>query len=371
MSKSRDDIIDLQRSIAIVVFMFIAHFAMMSVEFDFPFPIVLRKAILLNETAIEGFMLFAGYAIGKYYLPKYKVNPADVTKKILIRTLKLIIIQYVMILTISFPHFLVTTSGTDAFVSLRFLWESITFYNQVGLIHILPTFIIMFLIAPVILYLLACNKGHLVLFISICVFVAAQADPYILNYGEKTIFPLVLFQVYFVIGCYLGMLALTNKDMTEKQSNTTFIVASLLMIIALIMKHRLALPDDMSNIIDNIDRYDVLYITRYPQNLPALFFALSTWFFIFQFCKKYWCLLSKSYITKYLLIFGRNPLLSFVIHVYIIKFIEIILSVYQVNVFLIYIFIAMNYVLGYLFLVWYERGNNNKNIKMYVKYLFG
>ena len=175
--------------------------------------------------------------------------------------------------------------------------------------------------------------------------------------------------MYFITGCYTGKLALTNESTIFKKSNYRLVAASIILLMMLLIKHRLALPEYIGNILNRIDLYNILYVQRFPNNIPALIFALSSWYFLLQVSNTYWRYISGLHLTKWLLVFGRNPLLSFVLHVYFAKSIEIIITMFDINILTIYILIISNYIAGYFILSWYEK-TGNENIKKSIKYLF-
>ena len=78
--------------------------------------------------------------------------------------------------------------------------------NQIGLLHILPTFIPLFAISPAVLFALARGWDGGLLLVSMALFCVGHFHPHLLDLGQPTIFPFILFQLYFVMGCVLGKL---------------------------------------------------------------------------------------------------------------------------------------------------------------------
>ena len=94
MSESRLEVIDFLRGIAIV--------EMLSTHYAVYFPLVLAKVIDYTETAMPLFVLLAGLIVGWGYR-KFEHDPGGQTWIVWRRALRVLVIQYLMILTLGVP----------------------------------------------------------------------------------------------------------------------------------------------------------------------------------------------------------------------------------------------------------------------------
>ena len=179
---------------------------MVLVHFDYVFPTLLAKVIDYSDFAMEGFIFLAGYSVAMRYWPIILERPGTAFRKLIAKALKLYAVQALMIFTISLPLYLLVFEQRRAQESIgAFTLKSLALLNQVGLIHILPTFIPLFVISPLLLFAFKRGLDSLVLAASVFLFTLGNVHPYLLDLGEKTIFPFILWQIYFVAGCYLGI----------------------------------------------------------------------------------------------------------------------------------------------------------------------
>jgi len=196
MENSRDRIIDLFRGIAII--------DMILVHFSEYFPFLVGKVLSYTDIAMEGFVLLSGFMVGRHYYEKYLGNGKSVTRRLLIRALQILLVQYVLIYTINLPlYYLIYEKIREAESVSNFLLKSMLLLNQIGIMHILPTFVPLFLISPVILYLLSKKLDFVVISSSIFLFAIGNIYPYALDISEKKFFLLsfgkyILWQVVFL-----------------------------------------------------------------------------------------------------------------------------------------------------------------------------
>jgi len=340
--EQRDEYIDLLRGIAII--------DMILIHYSYLFPDIVKKIFNYHDIAMEGFLFLSGLTIGRYYFGKFKINKLNITNKLILRSLKIILIQYVMIITISLPQYIILNRITDINSYIRFLSKSFMFYNQIGLMHILPTFIPLFLISPIIL--LGFYKGFdlIIIISSICLFFIGQAFPGIFDFGERTIFPVILWQIYFVAGCYMGKFIYNHNNISINKK-WFIIVTGILFIIALGFKH----VSSLSIIIKYCMDSHGVYINRFPLNFYGLLYGSFLWSFIISFTYSFGSIIKKFTIIKMISLIGRHSLLSFVIHVYFAKTIEIIRDLHiNTHPILIYIIAILNILITINILMKYE-----------------
>lgn len=364
LSDKRDEYVDFVRGLAIL--------DMLLVHYSKNFPSLLKKIIIYHDIAIEGFIFIAGLMVGKYYFKRYQENPINVTYKIFTRILKLFIIQYMLIFTASLPQYIITNNNYDLNVIGKFLVKSVMFYNQIGLIHILPTFIPLFFLAPIILFALSRGYHFLAIIGSGIFFAVGQFYPYLFNYGEKTIFPVILWQIYFVMGCYAGRFDLEKKLMDIDSGYRKLILPTTGLFIVLLIKHSTSLSPILTEILEKMG----IQIEKFPLNIYGLMFGVALWFFVLATIAFFWKIIDNQKIALIMKLFGKYSLLFFVIHVYFAKSIEIISAKYShASMFLTYFLMIANMACSYWVLLFYDKklkmnGSGSRTMRI-VKWIFG
>jgi hypothetical protein len=342
LSEKRDNFIDFLRSLAIID-MILVHYAVY-------FPDIIRKIIDYHDIAIEGFIFLSGYMVGRYYLQRYLASQNMTNKKILVRVMKILIIQYAMILSISLPHYIILYRYSESYSPFQFLIESLIFYNQIGLIHILPIFIPLFFISPLILYGLSRGHDLLILLVSLTLFLLGQMNPYFINYGEKAIFPVLLWQIYFIFGCWSGKQAFIEKLVAIKNKGSLLLVACVSLGLVMLFAH----SNYISPLLTNFKITHAISIRRFPLNIYGLLYGSTLLFFLFLLMSQFWVFIRNSKVVQWCNMFGRNALLVFVIHVYFFKVIEILSRLWHVKDSIIYIAMLGNILFTYFVLFLYE-----------------
>ena len=295
--ESRLEAIDFLRGMAIV--------EMVSTHYADYFPPILAKSIEYTETAMPLFVLLAGVIVGWGYR-KFERDPKGQTLTVWRRALRVLVIQYLMILTIGVPLYWLGMPGVGNGQALgEFLFRSMFFLNQIGLLHILPTFIPLFVISPVILFALSRGWDAALLLLSVAVFCAGHFHPYLLDLGDPTIFPFILFQFYFVIGCLLGKVT-RQRDTLPPLRPQRWALASLgWLVTSMLLVHGKIVP--------------VHLISTHPLNFFGLLYELplvaTVWLVSVAFLPILERIWGYAWVTR----FGRHALLSFVIHVYLAK----------------------------------------------------
>jgi hypothetical protein len=297
VSESRLEVIDFLRGIAIV--------EMLSTHYAVYFPTVLAKLIDYTETAMPLFVLLAGLMVGWDYR-KFERDPGSQTRIVWKRALRVLVIQYLMILTLAVPLYLLGMPGVGNGQSLgAFLLQSMFFLNQIGLLHILPTFVPLFAIGPAVLFALSRGWDGALLLISVALFCVGHIHPYLLDFGEPTIFPFILFQLYFVVGCMLGKRTRQKGALPPERPKRWAVVSVVLLLASLLVVHGKFVPAQ--------------FISIHPLNLFGLLYELpliaTVWLvslIMLPNLKRVW---GYEYVGR----FGRHALLAFVLHVYLAK----------------------------------------------------
>jgi hypothetical protein len=296
-SHSRLEIVDFLRGVAIIE-MLAAHYAGY-------LPQRVGKFVDYTETAMALFVLLAGFMVGWGYR-RFERKPREQALVLWQRGLRVFAVQYIIILTVGVPLYLLGMPGVGSTQSLGvFVLQSMTFLNQIGLIHILPTFIPLFAASPAILW--ALSKGHdaLVLLASLGLFCIGHYDPYILDLGQPTIFPFVLFQLYFVVGCLMGKRAQLSGSLTPPHPVRWLLASAALLFVTMLLVHGKLIPGRL--------------ISTHPLNLFGLMYHAPIIMTLCFASLVFWPNIQRIYAYPFVARFGRHALLAFVIHLYLAK----------------------------------------------------
>lgn len=295
-NESRIQLIDFFRGLVI--------FDMILVHFSGYLPLIVSKIVSYTDIAMEGFLFLTGFMLGRHYFPNYIKDRYAVTKRLLKKTAKIFVIQYIFILTINLPlYYLLFDKIRQKEKLLLFFLKSIFFLNQIGLIHILPTFIPLLLISPIILYFFSKKHSRILFLCSIGLFAIGNKYPYALNLGTRTIFPVILWQIYFIAGCILGREAFLKNRIGPDNAKKYLYGAAIVLFFAMFIRHGKIIPPTLTS--------------KFPLNAMGLFYGASIMFFIYTATLTFWNILCKNkFLVQSLSLFGRNSLLVFFIHVY-------------------------------------------------------
>jgi hypothetical protein len=249
------------------------------------------------------FVLLAGIIVGWGY-QKFGADPGGQTWIVWRRALRVFVIQYLMILTLGLPLYLLGMPGVGNGQSFgEFLFRSMFFLNQIGLLHILPTFVPLFAIGPAVLFALSRGWDRALLLISVALFCVGHFHPHLLDLGQPTIFPFILFQLYFVVGAVLGKVTKQRGTPPPQRPQRWAWMSFGVLLASLLLAHGKILPAHL--------------ISTHPLNLFGLFYQVpliaTVWLVslvMLPTLKRLW-----GYVC--VARFGRHALLAFVIHVYL------------------------------------------------------
>lgn len=303
----RQDILDFLRGYLILL-MITSH---ISIIFYHAYNRTAIHSFLMNiETGIEGFLILAGFMIGLLLYPKFQNEPAKVSFKLLKRVLQIVIVQYIMLITVLFPeqYFINHIPDFGEFAIRSFL-----FMNQIGPFHILPTFIPVFIIAPVILYMFHKNLDFLVVIISLGLFCVGLFNPYIVRYGDNAIFPFNLYQIYFVIGCFWGKYIHKAGSVIPDNINRLFLYSFIAFFIVIFLKHGHHVFHSLLELRLNHG----ISFSKFPLSLSGFIHQVVLMFFIYCLTAVSWKRMTSShYVIPFVNMLGRNAMMIFIIHVY-------------------------------------------------------
>ena len=278
-----------------------------------------------QDIAMEGFLLLTGFVIGNIYLPRYRKNPQEVSGRLLERAWKIFAIQLAMVFSVSLVHYLVTAHPSQEQL-MSFLFRSTFLLNQVGLMHILPTFIPLFLISPLLLLLLSRNLGPLVVALSTALFAWSFFNPGACGFGDPAIFPVCSWQLFFCVGACLGQIAAGRQNgVTGVARWKLMIAAGTLLVLAMVTHHGQAIGRLAGHTIGS----PFLEFGRFPLTFSGAIHGLAAWSFLAA------CLLlvgerslRDSRAADVLAVLGRRSLLVFVTHLYLAKALAILAALY-------------------------------------------
>jgi len=295
VSEGRLEFIDFLRGVAIAE-MVVVHYAIY-------FPLIVDKLVTYTETAMALFVLLAGFMVG-WGCQRFERDPRGQTWTVLRRALRVLAIQYVMILTLSVPLHLLGMPGASRDQPLpEFVLLSMAFLNQIGLIHILPTFIPLFAVSPAILLALSKGWDSILLLISVSLFCVGHFHPNLLDFGQPTIFPFILFQLYFVIGSLLGKRAKLAGSLPPRHPMPWLLVSCGLLLTVMLLRHGKVLPSHL--------------FSTHPLNLFGLMYHAPIIATLWLMSLVFWPRLERLRVYPFITRFGRHALLAFVVHVYL------------------------------------------------------
>ena len=316
MGNSRSGFIDFFRGIVIFDMILVHYSKYVNVMPGFQ-P---SKLISYTDFAIEGFLFLSGLMLGHFYLDIFKTDPLKGCRKIVSRILEIIRIHYIMLLTISLPLvWLLGSKVTEGDTNLAYMVKSFLFMEQTGLLHILPTFIPLFILAVPALYLLRNGHRLWLLGFSIIVFIVGNTNPYLFNIGERTIFPVIVWQIFFFLGVLTGDRTGIDFDSKQLKRMIPWFVLSLIVFLSMTV---FGFGHNYIEWIAQLKSDFGLQINKFPLNYLGFFYRGSllalAFFLAFFSWKMQWI---PAFLSQIVSLFGRNSLSVFVIHVYFAKLI--------------------------------------------------
>lgn len=345
VSESRLEGIDFLRGIAIA--------EMLSAHYAAYFPLTLAKLIDYTETAMPLFVLLAGVVVGWGYR-KFDRDPRGQTWIVWRRALRVLLIQYLMILTLGVPLYWLGMPGVGDGQSLgEFLFRSMLFLNQIGLLHILPTFVPLFVISPAVLFALSRGWHRTLMFLSAALFCVGHFHPHLLDLGQPTIFPFILFQLYFVIGCMLGKVTRQQDALPPMQPQRWALASFGLLVISMLLVHGKILPPHL--------------ISTHPLNFFGLLYELPIVATVWLVSLTMLPHLKRVFGYESVARFGRHALLAFVIHVYLAKALTVLNYLAPPPPWVNYILILLSILIMNGIVKRYEHGRNTIPVPIWVR----
>jgi hypothetical protein len=330
----RIEVIDFLRGFAIIE-MVMSHFGGL-------FPMVLEKFVGYTETAMALFVLLAGFMIGRHYFPGYLRDQMRTTQRLWVRALQILVIQYIIIATVNVPLHLISYGGVGREEPMwLFVLKSATFMNQIGIVHILPTFIPLFLVSPLILHLFKARLDWLVFVLSAALFTVGNFSPHLLDLGDPAIFPFLGIQVWFIAGCAWGKAAYTSGKLAPRGLNRWLIGSCVGLIITMTLLLGKIFPGRL--------------VSTQALNIFGLLYQAPLMATLFFGTMRFWRVIRATPFYPWIALLGRHALLAFVLHLYSAKIVGVLNFFVAVPAFLNYMLILGSIVLIVLLLGRYER----------------
>lgn len=300
------------------------------------------KIINYSDIAIEGFIFLFGFMIGNVYYPKFLSDPKVVIDRLLKRTLHIIYIHYLMIITISLPlAFFLGNKITHDYGFWSYLLKSSLFLTQPPLLHILPTFIPLLLLSILILFLLKKSWEILIILISIFAFSIGCMNPYIFSIGEKTIFPVILWQIYFVVGIIFGKNSFKGRDKEKTYQWEKHFLFSVITFVAI--SSFIYFKNHGCGLFVNIFGKAPIFMSKFPLNFSGLLYRGSILYVLISIIFFFWGKISQvSFAVHSVILMGRNSLTTFVIHIYFAELIFFLVSMKRFSLAGVYFMIVLN-----------------------------
>ena len=338
----RIEVIDFLRGFAIIE-MAVSHFSRYS-------PPILDKLISYTETAMALFVLLAGFMIGRHYFAGYLRDQRRTSRRLWRRALQILAIQYIIIAAVNVPLHLIGYGSVGREEPLwLFVFKSATFMNQIGIVHILPTFIPLFLASPLILFLFKAELDWLLLAVSAALFTLGNFSPHLLDLGDPAVFPFLVIQIYFVAGCAWGKAAHTSGALGPRNLNGWLIASCAGLIITMTLLHGKIFPGRL--------------VSTHPLNIFGLLYQAPIITTILLGTMRFWRVIRAMPFYPWVALLGRHALLAFVLHLYCAKAIGVLNFYAAVPEFLNYLLILASIALTILVLYRYERQDRTHPVR--------
>jgi hypothetical protein len=308
MTQLRSNNIDFYRGLCILMMIFIHGATYL------PFPLKQIVQLVLDVVA-EGFLLLAGLMIGWRLIPVYIKSKKTAIEKILKRAGQILLLHYFLILTIDLPlrlflqNDLNNTGELFHYLLNIFLWQ-----EQPYILDILPIFVTMFAITPVFLELYCRRLEIVVYFGSALIFIIGMIWPYAISVKDSATFPAIQWQIYFIIGVFLGSRYNKISQLNHRILRRWAYGIITFFIILVYFRHGMGYtPEWLVEFLSPL-RFN---IQKFPISPCGFVFSASLLAAASLSSVLHWPNLSGIYILRvFISTLGRNSLLAFSLHVY-------------------------------------------------------
>lgn len=269
----------------------------------------------------EGFVFLSGLVLGLVYRRKLDAFPAVQSyvkiwkRALMIWVVHCIIVFGALVANVWIFHF-PDIPDIRSLGVLHAIWITISLQMQPGhMLNILPMYVILLGIAPLVFEMLRKGKTALLVLISASMFLYTQFNPAFLTWGDPNLggvaFPPVMWQVLFIAGMCIGYHSnLIRTTFLDKNRNAiTWILGGLVLLMMVITLYHTPHFAFYSH-----SKWDLFLWQREPLRFGrVLYFMLSVSFFYLLIQR-----LQKLSFTKRVMnalsMLGRNSLYSFIVH---------------------------------------------------------
>ncbi len=305
------------------------------------FPSILDKLVSYTETAMALFVLLAGFMIGQHYFAGYLRDRRETSRRLWGRALQILAIQYIVIVTVNVPLHVIRYGSVGREEPLwLFVLKSAAFMNQIGVVHILPTFIPLFLASPLILFLFGAKLDWALFVASAALFALGNFSPHLLDPGDPAVFPFLVIQLYFVAGCAWGKAVYAGGRLGPRNLNGWLIASCAALIITMTLLHGKIFPGRL--------------VSTHPLNVFGLLYQAPIITTILLGTMRFWRVIRAMPFYPGVALLGRHALLAFVVHLYCVKAVGVLNFYAAVPEFLNYVLILASIALAILVLYRYE-----------------
>jgi hypothetical protein len=329
----RIEVIDFLRGFAIIEMM-ASHFSRYS-------PPILDTLVSYMETAMALFVLLSGFMIGRHYFAGYLRDRRRTSWRLWRRALQILAIQYIIVATVNIPLHLIGHGSVGREEPLwLFVFKSAAFMNQIGIVHILPTFIPLFLASPFILFLFKAELDWLLFAASAALFALGNFSPHLLDLGDPAVFPFLVIQIYFVAGCAWGKAAYNGGRLGPRNLNGWLVASCAALAVTMTLLHGKIVPGRL--------------VSTHPLNVFGLLYQVPIMTTLVLATIKFWRVIRAIPFYPWVALLGRHALLAFVLHLYCAKALSVLNARAAVPAFLNYLLILASIALAILVLYRYE-----------------
>ena len=356
MTQLRSNNIDFYRGLCILMMIFIHGGTYL------PFPLKQIVQLVLDAVA-EGFLLLAGLMVGWRLIPVYITNRKVAVSKILKRAGQILLLHYFLILTIDLPLRLFLQNELSNIGELfHYLLNSILWQEQPYILDILPIFVTMFAITPVFLELYYRRLEIVVYFGSALIFIIGMIWPYAISVKDIVTFPAIQWQIYFIIGIFLGNHYNKISQLNHRILRRWAYGIIAFFIILVYFRHGMAYaPDWLGDFLSAL-RFN---IQKFPISLWGFVFSLSLLAAVSLSSVLYLPILQRNYIfSVFLPAFGRNSLLAFSLHAYFDYVIKIVDAIFLVPISVVRGMLFFDMIVIFLLLVSWKRFKRGYNTSL-------
>jgi hypothetical protein len=335
----------------------------------FPYP--LKQIVqLIIDGAAEGFLCIAGVMVGWRLLPVYLKNRKEAIQKIFSRAIQILLLHYFLILTIDLPiKFFITKQLTYSPELFNYLLDVFLWQEQPYILDILPVFVTMFILTPILLELYYRRLEFILFFSSAAFFVVGLIWPYAISVKTAVAFPVIQWQIYYVIGTILGHRYDKISHLGANNLKKWAFGALLVFFVFVYFRHGMKYsPEWLFNLIS----YAKINIQKFPISFWGLIFSLSLLAAVSLTGAVYLPFIKNNFLFQvFMPMFGRNSLLSFSLHVYFDYLIKVMDGIYGFSVSFVRLLYFINLITIFVLLaIWDKREtllNNFVHIRKGIK----